>query len=183
VGKLSRLERLCLGALGLLFVILCWNTTKILNLWGDEAYSLDLANAAYRSIWLFSDNHTPAHFLLLKAMASLAGASYAQEPLLRMLHVPFFLAGFIFGYRTMKRAFGSSALAALALLLAMLLPMFPYYATNLRMYAWSSWAPCGSSTPRRNSCPRTKPFQATPGACFRPASCCSFPTMWEPSST
>ncbi|HXC65171.1 MAG TPA: hypothetical protein VNZ67_12485, partial [bacterium] len=134
MGKLSRLEKLCLGALSLLFVILCWNTTKILNLWGDEAFSLELANASYRAVWLNADNHTPAHFVLLKAMASLVGDSYSQEALLRMLHVPFFLAGFYFGYRTVKRAFGSSALAALALLLAMLLPLFPYYATNLRMY-------------------------------------------------
>ena len=134
VGKLSRLQKLCLAALSLLFVILCWNITKVLNLWGDEAFSLDLASGGWGAIWLNPDNHTPAHFVLLKALVSLVGGSYDREPLLRMLHVPFFLAGFYFGFRTVKRASGSAALAALALLLAMLLPLFPYYATNLRMY-------------------------------------------------
>ena len=134
MNKLSNLEKITLGALAALFTVLCWNSTKTLNLWGDEAFSLDLISAPFRSIWLFSDNHTPTYFLLLKAVASVTGDGYAQEPLLRMLHVPLFLAGFYFGYKTLRLVFGSPALAALTLLLVILLPLFPYYATNLRMY-------------------------------------------------
>jgi hypothetical protein len=134
VGKLSRLEKAALACISVLFVVLCWISARSLNLWGDECYSLDLTSAPWKTLWLNKDVHTPSYFALLKAVVSLAGGDYAHEFLLRLLHLPVFLAGFYFGYLTVKRAWNSAALAALTILLTALFPLFAYYAVNLRMY-------------------------------------------------
>ena len=118
------------GLLVAVFLVLCWHYASGLNLWGDEAYSLGFVEGRIP----FADpSHLPAYYALLKLLTSLVPGT--NELALRMLHALAFALGLLFGATAVRRLTGSAAIALVSLGVAVLLPEFHFYATNLRMYS------------------------------------------------
>lgn len=126
-------DRLLGCGLGSLFFFFCWRMARVTHLWGDEAYSLQCASMPWRDLWLLADIHTPTYYAFLKLLTPLTGG-LSHEVALRLCHAPFFLVGFYFGFQCLREAFNDRRIAWSAVGLSMGLPLFPYYATNLRMY-------------------------------------------------
>ncbi|MEO8676510.1 MAG: hypothetical protein ABI569_13095 [Casimicrobiaceae bacterium] len=118
------------GLLVAAFLVLCWHYASDLNLWGDEAYSLGFVEGRIA----FADpSHLPTYYALLKLLTSLVPST--NELALRMLHALAFALGLLFGATAVRRLTGSAAIALVSLGVAVLLPEFHFYATNLRMYS------------------------------------------------
>jgi len=112
------------------FLVLCWHYASGLNLWGDEAYSLDFVEGQTSVV---DPSHLPTYYALLKLLTSTVPGT--NEPVLRMLHAVAFALGLLFGTLAVRRITHSSMMALTALGVAVLLPDFHFYATNLRMYS------------------------------------------------
>ncbi len=112
------------------FLVLCWRYASGLNLWGDEAYSLDFVEGRTAVV---DPSHLPTYYVLLKLLTSIVPG--VNEPALRMLHASVFALGLCFGALAVRRMTGSGRIALIALGVAILLPDFLFYATNLRMYS------------------------------------------------
>ncbi len=133
----SRVERSRIIALGwpiflVLFFAACFNYALHLNLWGDEAFSLVAATpgSGFRDV---DAHHLPTYYWLLAVVVRLVGDE--QEILLRMIHVLPFVVGLGFGLRTVYRIFPDERVVLLVATLAIFLPNYIFYATNLRMYS------------------------------------------------
>jgi hypothetical protein len=120
------------GLLVAAFLVLCWRYAAGLNLWGDEAYSLELVEGRLLGP---DPSHLPTYYLLLKLLTSVVPGT--DERALRMLHALAFAFGLLFGARAVRRMTGSEGIALASLGIAVLLPDFIFYATNLRMYAFT----------------------------------------------
>jgi hypothetical protein len=112
------------------FPILCWHYASGLNLWGDEAYSLGFVEGR---IAYADPSHLPTYYALLKWLTSLVPGT--NEMALRMLHALAFALGLLFGAMAVQRLTRSAGIALVSLVVAVLLPEFHFYATNLRMYS------------------------------------------------
>ena len=119
------------GLLVTAFLVLCWHYASALNLWGDEAYSLDFVEG--RNLGT-DPSHLPTYYVLLKLLTSIVPGT--DELALRMVHALAFALGLLFGARAVQRLTGSAAIALISLGVAVLLPEFQFYATNLRMYSF-----------------------------------------------
>ena len=119
------------GLLATVFLILCWHYASGLNLWGDEAYSLDFVEG--RNLGA-DPSHLPTYYALLKLLTSIVPGT--NELALRMLHALAFALGLLFGAMAVQRVTGSARIALVSLGVAVLLPEFHFYATNLRMYSF-----------------------------------------------
>ena len=114
------------------FLVACWHYASGLNLWGDEAYTLEFVEGRVPS----SDpSHLPTYYVLLKLLISVVPAT--NELGLRMLHALALALGLLFGATAVRRITGSEGVALASLGVAVLLPDFLFYATNLRMYAFT----------------------------------------------
>jgi len=119
----------------LIFLTMCLTFATKLNLWGDEAFSLALAESSWQTIFHTVDTHLPTYTFLLKLLISLTGANANREVLIRMLHAVPFAIGLFLGYRTVGLVTRSRTKALDVLLAAIFLPPFIFYATNIRMYS------------------------------------------------
>ena len=120
------------GLLATVFLVLCWNYASGLNLWGDEAYTLEFVEGRMPSA---DPSHLPTYYVLLKLLMSVVPDT--NELGLRMLHALAFALGLSFGATAVRRMTGSEGAALASLGVAVLLPDFLFYATNLRMYAFT----------------------------------------------
>lgn len=118
------------------FAILCWHQIPYLNLWGDEASSLALAEKSIQHILSVSDVHAPTYYLVLKTMLWFTGSSYASEVYIRLIHAFAFSTGLYFGYRILKLIFSEDRLVFYTLCFAIVSPSMLFYANNIRMYAF-----------------------------------------------
>ena len=119
----------------LLFLIMCFTFSTKVNLWGDEAFSLDLAESSWQTIFYTVDTHLPMYTFLLKLLISLTGSNADREVFIRLWHAVPFAIGLFLGYRTVGLVTQSRIKALYVLLAAIFLPSFIFYATNIRMYS------------------------------------------------
>ena len=119
------------GLLLTFFLVLCWHYATGLNLWGDEAYSLDFVEGVTPVV---DPSHLPTYYVLLKLLTTIVPGT--NEPALRMAHALAFALGLLFGAQAVRRLTGSARIALISLGIVVLLPDFHFYATNLRMYSW-----------------------------------------------
>lgn len=115
-----------------LFLIICLNYSRQINLWGDEAISLNTAESSIENILIVDSVHTPFYYLLLKLIMTLG---INGEQLLRAIHVVPFIIGLLIGYRILVSIFSETKNALITLSIVILLPNYIFYATNLRMYS------------------------------------------------
>ena len=128
----SSLISLVLIAISLLFLLICLNYANQINLWGDEAWSLFLAEFTIKKILNADPTHTPTYYLVLKLIKELG---VSGELLLRAIHTIAFLIGLLCGYWTLVTIFGNRRIALISFGIAIILPNYIFYATNLRMYS------------------------------------------------
>lgn len=122
-----------LGLILCFFLVICANYASQIHLWGDETMAILRANNDWREILTDADNHTPTYFLLLKLLTPLISSNSIFA--LRLLHVVPFLGGLYLGYLTLKQLFPHSPIPLLTLAIAIFLPNYIFYATNIRMYS------------------------------------------------
>lgn len=113
------------------FFALCWRYATRINLWGDEA--LSLLYASYGWSLVPTDVHLPTYNWLLAVVLAIWGDR--QETLLRLLHVIPFAVGLGFGLTTVYRTWPARRLVGIVAAIAVTLPSYIFYATNIRMYA------------------------------------------------
>lgn len=123
-----RLFYLVLAVVLFAFFLVCARYSTHLNLWGDEAFTLAVAEGNARA----DPNHLPTYFTLMKVLVSILPGT--RELLLRLTHALVFALGLLFAGLSIRRLAGET-LALVTVGLAILLPDFQFYATNLRMYA------------------------------------------------
>lgn len=111
----------------------CLNYSFKLNLWGDEAYSLNLIEKSWQQIYSTVDVHLPTYYFGLKVLTSIF--EITNELTLRLIHAAVFSAGLFVGYQIVFRLSNSGKKALSLLLVSIVSPSFIFYATNLRMYA------------------------------------------------
>lgn len=127
-------SRLCFSIIGIitLFFIICLNYSRQINLWGDEAFSLNSAESSIKNILTVDLVHTPFYYLFLKLIMTLG---INEEQLLRAIHTIPFIIGLLIGYKTLIDIFSETKNALITLCIVILLPNYIFYATNLRMYS------------------------------------------------
>ena len=123
---------LVLIATSLVFFLICLNYANQINLWGDEAFSLVLSEFTIKNILSADPTHTPTYYLVLKLITALG---ISGELWLRVIHSISFLIGLLFGYWTLVTVFGKAKIALISFAMAILLPNYIFYATNIRMYS------------------------------------------------
>lgn len=122
------------GLLGL-FLAICLNFARQIPIWGDEAFSLNLAETSWSHIFTTVDTHPPTYTWLLKGLISLTGTAVDRELLIRFWHSIPMALGLLAGYKTIAHVTNSQRQAIAVLLASLLLPNFVFYATNIRMYS------------------------------------------------
>ncbi|MGK7878062.1 MAG: hypothetical protein AB4426_33575 [Xenococcaceae cyanobacterium] len=127
----SSLQSVIWVGLFIVFFLFCWRYAGQITLWGDEAFSLIQTTQPW---FLMQDIvHLPTYQWILKAITSVVGDG--DEVLLRSLHVFPFIVGLGFGISTVQRVFKDHRITILTGVLAIALPNYIFYATNLRMYS------------------------------------------------
>ena len=121
-----------LGLLALFFLITA-SYGAALNLWGDEAYSLNLAAKSVGEILAADPFHLPTYYLLLHPFVGFFPAG--NELPLRLIHVLIFCIGLGFCWRIARSLLGRGWALWGVMILTILLPNYIFYATNIRMYA------------------------------------------------
>lgn len=119
----------------ILFLLNCIKYAAGLNLWGDEAFFMNVSGLSCGEIMKNLTNHSPAYSLFLKMITFITGASYKAEIYIRVIHAVIFTGGLYFGYKTLNLLFGRGWFPALTLVFIMLIPGFTFYATNIKMYS------------------------------------------------
>src|SRR5215468_7257111 len=126
----GRYDPLLRGLLLAIFLLLCWRYASGLSLWGDEAYSLDFVEGRTPVV---DPSHLLTYYALLKLLTSFVPGT--NELALRMLHAVVSALGLLFGTLAVQRLTQNTRVAVMSLGLAVLLPEFRFYATNLRTYS------------------------------------------------
>ncbi|MFN9645168.1 MAG: hypothetical protein ACK6BG_08640 [Cyanobacteriota bacterium] len=116
-----------------LFLLLCTTTAARLHLWGDEAYTLQVAARPVDAILSADPFHLPTTYLALHPIVGWFPAG--TELPLRLLHALIFGVGLVFCWRIARSLLGSGRAAWGVMALTILLPNYLFYATNIRMYA------------------------------------------------
>ena len=121
-----------LGLLALFFLITA-RYGAALNLWGDEAYALNVAAKSVGEILAADPFHQPTYYLLLHPIVGFfpAGSEFA----LRLIHGLIFSIGLGFCWRIARSLLGRGWALWGVMSLTILLPNYIFYATNIRMYA------------------------------------------------
>jgi hypothetical protein len=122
-----------LAALLAAFLLLCASYAARLNLWGDEAYSLEVAARPWPAILAADPFHLPSHHLALHPVVGWFPPG--MEWPLRLLHASIFAIGLVFCWRIARLLLGRGRALWGVLLLTILLPNYIFYATNIRLYA------------------------------------------------
>ncbi|WP_158500411.1 glycosyltransferase family 39 protein [Xenococcus sp. PCC 7305] len=84
------------------------------------------------NILMVNSTHTPTYYLLLKLIRQLG---IQREVLLRVIHTIPFIIGLLLGYFTLVNVFGRTRSSLISFCIAVILPNYIFYATNLRMYS------------------------------------------------
>jgi len=121
-----------LGLLALFFLITARYGAG-LNLWGDEAYSLNVAAKSVGEILAADPFHLPTYYLLLHPVVGFFPAG--NELPLRLIHALIFSIGLGFCWRIARLLLGRGWALLGVMMLTILLPNYIFYATNIRMYA------------------------------------------------
>jgi uncharacterized membrane protein len=106
-----------LGLLALFFLISA-RYGAALNLWGDEAYALNVAAKSLGEILAADPFHLPTYYLPL-----------------RLIHALIFSIGLGFCWRIARLLLGRGWALWGVMILTILLPNYIFYATNIRMFA------------------------------------------------
>ncbi|MEM9275720.1 MAG: hypothetical protein AAGA80_22600, partial [Cyanobacteria bacterium P01_F01_bin.143] len=115
-----------------IFLLICFNYTTQINLWGDEAISMISSESSIQDILQVNSTHTPTYYLCLKFLRNLG---IETEIWLRVIHTIPFIIGLLFGYQTLVTVFGKTKSSLISFCLVIILPNYIFYATNLRMYS------------------------------------------------
>jgi len=126
----SKLILLFLGTI--VFSLFCWHYAKQITLWGDEAFSL-LYYDNSSLLTVKNDVHLPTYYWIIKQILTIFNES--SELTLRMLHIIPFIIGLSFGVLVVQRICKESLSIYFIVAIAISLPNFIFYATNLRMYS------------------------------------------------
>jgi hypothetical protein len=121
-----------LGLLAL-FLLLSARYGAGLNLWGDEAYSLNVAAKSVGEILAADPFHLPTYYLLLQPLVGFFPPG--NELALRLIHALIFSIGLGFCWRIAQSLLGRGWALWGVMILTILLPNYIFYATNIRMYA------------------------------------------------
>jgi hypothetical protein len=121
-----------LGLLALFFLITA-RYGAALNLWGDEAYSLNVAAKSVGNILAADPFHLPTYYLLLHPFVGFFPAG--NELPLRLIHVLIFSIGLGFCWRIARLLLGRGWALWGVTILTILLSNYIFYATNIRMFA------------------------------------------------
>jgi hypothetical protein len=121
-----------LGLLALFFLITA-RYGAALNLWGDEAYSLNVAAKSVGEILAADPFHLPTYYLLLHPVVGFFPAG--NELALRLIHALIFGIGLGFCWRIARSLLGRGWALWGVMILTILLPNYIFYATNIRMFA------------------------------------------------
>ncbi len=116
----------------LVFFVICLNYANQINLWGDEAISLISSESSIKNILAVNSTHTPTYYLALKLVRTLG---IQKEVLLRAIHTIPFIIGLLLGYWTLVIVFGKTRSSLVSFCIAIILPNYIFYATNIRMYS------------------------------------------------
>lgn len=126
-----------------LFLIICFNFSTHISLWGDEAFSLKTAEGSWLDVLNLKDTHLPTHSIVLKLIILGTGSSSEDEIWIRLAHSILFGIGLFFSYKILTLVLQSKVDSLRVLLVAIFIPSFIFYATNIRMYSmlflFSSW--------------------------------------------
>lgn len=115
------------------FLLLCATTGAGLHLWGDEAYTLQVAARPLDAILTADPFHLPTTYLALHPVVG--WFSPGLELPLRLLHALLFCVGLVFCWRIAGSLLGPGRATRGVMALTILLPNYLFYATNIRMYA------------------------------------------------
>jgi len=129
----ARATAIAFGLLALFFGFCAYYATQI-SLWGDEAFSLQLAARSWSEMLAVPETHLRTYYLLLKEANAAIAPGCERIFLLRLFHALLFAGGLAFGC-TLASRLAKPTVVLGALGLAVVLPPFIYYATNIRMYA------------------------------------------------
>jgi hypothetical protein len=121
-----------LGLLALFFLIAA-RYGAALNLWGDEAYALNVAAKSVGEILAADPFHLPTYYLLLHPFVGFFPAG--NELPLRLIHALIFSIGLGFCWRIARLLLGRGWALWGVMILTILLPNYIFYATNIRMFA------------------------------------------------
>ena len=145
-----------LGLLALFFLITA-RYGAALNLWGDEAYSLNVAAKSVGEILAADPFHLPTYYLLLHPFVGFFPAG--NELPLRLIHALIFSIGLGFCWRIARLLLGRGWALWGVMILTILLPNYIFYATNIRMFAllfaasmallWTAFRPLTPSVHKR----------------------------------
>jgi hypothetical protein len=121
-----------LGLLALFFLIAV-RYAAALNLWGDEAYTLNVAAKSVGEILAADPFHLPTYYLLLHPIVGFFPPG--NELPLRLIHALIFSIGLGFCWRIGRSLLGRGWALWWVIILTILLPNYIFYATNIRMFA------------------------------------------------
>ena len=120
-------------ALLALFLLITARYGAALNLWGDEAYSLNVAAKSVGEILAADPFHLPTYYLLLHPIVGFFPPG--NELPLRLIHALIFSIGLGFCWRIARLLLGRGWALWGVMMLTILLPNYIFYATNIRMFA------------------------------------------------
>jgi hypothetical protein len=121
-----------LGLLAL-FLLIAVRYGAALNLWGDEAYALNVAAKSVGEILVADPFHLPTYYLLLHPIVGFFPPG--NELPLRLIHALIFSIGLGFCWRIGRSLLGRGSALWGVMILTILLPNYIFYATNIRMFA------------------------------------------------
>jgi hypothetical protein len=120
-------------ALLTLFLLITIRYGAALNLWGDEAYALNVAAKSVGEILVADPFHLPTYYLLLHPIVGFFPPG--NELPLRLIHALIFSIGLGFCWRIGRSLLGRGSALWGVMILTILLPNYIFYATNIRMFA------------------------------------------------
>lgn len=115
------------------FLVVAARYSGLIELWGDETFSLNVAARSIPAILEADPFHLPTYYLLLHPFSSMLPAG--SELVLRLIHALIFSIGLVFCWRIAASLLHDDRLVWLLMGLTILLPNYLFYATNIRMYA------------------------------------------------
>jgi hypothetical protein len=116
-----------------LFLLISARYGAALNLWGDEAYALNVATKPVGEILAADPFHLPTYYLLLHPIVGFFPPG--NELPLRLIHALIFSIGLGFCWRIARSLLGRGRALWGVMIFTILLPNYIFYATNIRMFA------------------------------------------------
>lgn len=117
----------------LVFLLISARYGALVQLWGDETYSLNVAAQPLDAILAADPFHLPTYYLSLHLLAPLFPAGLEWP--LRLIHALIFCVGLGFSWLMAQSLLGRGWALRGVMGLTILLPNYIFYATNIRMYA------------------------------------------------